>query len=330
MNIETLTDTVFAVPDVTDEALDGAQARMRDAWAPQRSSHNGRRWAFGIAAGVAAAVTGSLIIPTTTAEPATAKESILEIAYTAGSQEDLTDDGQFWHKTVESYQSPDSTLSDKLFAGTNTVETWYPMVDGAVGVNGPLITGGHSQAVHFAQPIFYIGGEAMSVESMRELPTDPVALRDLIVADLAKYREEQVATGAGEGQPYYPDSELWSTVTSMMRLPTSPELRQALFQVAAGMPAIDFIGAQTDSQGREGVALRYSNEYLDDGWYETLLVDPQSGAVLESVVYDPDGTMMARHTTIVEEPTDTAPQADWDCGPEPGVELEDGSMAWGC
>jgi hypothetical protein len=103
------------------------------------------------------------------------------------------------------------------------------------------------------------------------LPTDPVALEQRIRQDTA---------GAGEDA----DVEVWVTVRDMLISPVSSQgLRAALYQVAANVPGVRYLGSATDRLGRHGIAVGLSHG--DDQHArstEVMIFDPQTGLPLQS------------------------------------------------
>ena len=156
----------------------------------------------------------------------------------------------------------------------------------------------------FGQPAtFVVGGEWLTWQDLDALPTDPGELGTLLRAKV-------------KGHPSGEDNELWESVTGMLReSPASPALRRALWQVAATIPGVQLIGAQTDAAGRSGTAVE-RNE-LDQGWYRVVyILNPADGTLLETKDIDKDGNVVSRETELVQEPTAIAPVAQPPlCGP---------------
>ena len=74
------------------------------------------------------------------------------------------------------------------------------------------------------------------------------------------------------------------TVRDMLLSPVAPPaLRAALYQVAAGLPGVRFLGAETDRLGRHGLAVGLSHG--DDTHArasEVMVFDPDTGLLLQS------------------------------------------------
>ena len=95
------------------------------------------------------------------------------------------------------------------------------------------------------------------------------------------------------------DWEMWVIMTDLLGetfsspiLYSTPELRAALFDVAATLPGVEDLGAMTDAIGREGIGFGFT------GGYERmeLIFDPETATILEMrqiPVHDfPDGSSM--------------------------------------
>jgi hypothetical protein len=112
---------------------------------------------------------------------------------------------------------------------------------------------------------------APTYDSCRTLPTDPAALEQLIRHDTA---------GSGESA----DVEVWVTVRDLLLAPVCPAgVRSALYQVAASVPGVRYLGEETDRSGRHGVAVGLSHG--DDSHArstEVMVFDPRTGLLLQS------------------------------------------------
>lgn len=100
----------------------------------------------------------------------------------------------------------------------------------------------------------------------KELPADPAVLRGLLAsyADPGEERSEAV----------------FDTIGDLLVSPASPEVRQALYRVAAGLPGVRLVGTVTDGIGRTGTAV----ERGDGRSTVRYIIDPSSGELLETVV----------------------------------------------
>ncbi|MFF5126686.1 hypothetical protein ACFY41_07050 [Streptomyces syringium] len=115
-------------------------------------------------------------------------------------------------------------------------------------------------------------------EELKELPTDPAALRARLVG---KTTGESVAEGLFDGV-----EELLS------QSPAEPRLRAALFKVLTQIPGTRVTERAKDSTGRTGTAVD-----LDAGtWHRRLIIDTGAFHALESVdTAREDGLMWGKH-----------------------------------
>ncbi len=100
------------------------------------------------------------------------------------------------------------------------------------------------------------------------LPTDPDQLRTLL--------EEREVEGGPAG-----DAETFVIITDLLVLPqAAPELRSALYQVAATLDGVENVGPTTDAIGRPGTGIAYTSSQL--GWTvrHEFVFDPNTSAFL--------------------------------------------------
>jgi hypothetical protein len=142
--------------------------------------------------------------------------------------------------------------------------------------------------------------------NLSALPTDPADLaalfsegrvgsQGLITNTSGKYFPPSVNEEIGYiGSLLDPSDETYA----------SPALRAALYQVAAGLPGIQLLGTVTDSIGRSGTGISYSNQ----GRQTVLIFDPTTSALLEQeyvaarVTQDQDapiGTVLESQTYVM-------------------------------
>jgi hypothetical protein len=108
------------------------------------------------------------------------------------------------------------------------------------------------------------------------LPTDPGELLAVI--------EEREIVGGPEG-----DWESFVIVGDLLRETYAPpDLRAALYEVAANLPGVEYIGNAKDASGRPGVAVAHTHR----GVRRELIFDPQTAVLLgeNQVMVDPDET----------------------------------------
>jgi len=99
------------------------------------------------------------------------------------------------------------------------------------------------------------------------LPTDPAPL------------EARIEAAGPPGPPY--SMQLFESVSALLRAPTSPALRSALYQVAASIPTITDAGSATDTIGRAGTAFLLP---MPSGLPLQMIIDPSTSAVLQTSV----------------------------------------------
>jgi len=96
------------------------------------------------------------------------------------------------------------------------------------------------------------------------LPADPEQLGTLI--------EERKIEGGPPG-----DAETFTIIGDMLRETYAPpQLRSALYQIAAGLPGVELVGTVKDEVGRDGVAVGYTSH----GIRHELIFDPDTSALL--------------------------------------------------
>jgi len=109
---------------------------------------------------------------------------------------------------------------------------------------------------------FPAGG--LHFEDLSKLPTDVDALRSYI---------EERASKADPPTDY----EMFVVIGDLLRETyASPELRAALYEIAATLPRVELLGETTDEAGRPGIGVGYT--YL--GVRHELIFDPDTSAIL--------------------------------------------------
>lgn len=102
------------------------------------------------------------------------------------------------------------------------------------------------------------------------LPTDPTALRQLI--------DQRAAANGGPT-----DYERFTIVGDLLReTVAAPQVRAALYRVAAGLGGVQLIGSMTDRAGRTGTAVAMTNDQSSRGLERRVLIfDPGTSMLLE-------------------------------------------------
>lgn len=122
------------------------------------------------------------------------------------------------------------------------------------------------------------GADELWYEDFASYPTDVAALTEVI-----RERAEQ------GGPPV--DIEMFIVVGDLLRQPgVPPELRAALYKVAATIPGVELVGDVTDRAGRPGVAVAKTTTYWGSKQRFVLIFDPTTSALLgeEQVLLEPD------------------------------------------
>lgn len=107
-------------------------------------------------------------------------------------------------------------------------------------------------------------------EDVDILPADPSALRQLI--------DQRAAAGGG-----LTDYERFTIIGDLLReTVAAPQVRAALYRVAAGLGGVELIGSVTDRAGRTGTAVAMTSEQSSRGLEQRVLIfDPQTSMLLE-------------------------------------------------
>ena len=272
--------------------------------------------AVGLAAGAAAAVV--LLLAGTSATVDAAAARLLHRAALAARQErslGTLEPGQYLYtKSVDAYLStvagarPDGTTWQYSALVPHGREIWLAADDTGwlheTGGKPTFLSDRDRQAwIADGRPNMGTGvsstrlgggpGENTKMPSL-DLPSDPDAL-------YTRLHEE--ANGNANG--VY--REMFTLIGDALRENyTTPAQRAALYEVAARLPGIQFIGRTTDAVGRPALAVAMENGSNDDR--STLLFDPRSYALLgeEDVLLAgnqlgyPAGTVIG-HATYIEQ-----------------------------
>lgn len=112
------------------------------------------------------------------------------------------------------------------------------------------------------------GPQGLSFEDLSRLPTDPSALATVI-------RER-----AQRADPPL-DDEMFVVVGDLLRQQSAPpQVRAALYKVAAGIPGVELVGQVRDRAGRQGVAVAMTSTYSGLKQRHVLIFDPRTSALL--------------------------------------------------
>lgn len=221
---------------------------------------------------------------------ASAAEVLFNAGQAAAEQQGDARDAAYWH-TATTYTGAQVGLESARFETWAGRQEWSVIINTSEGSTEPFLTG-HA-----------LFGLRITWDELFALPTDPVALED----DLRR-RSNPDDPGSVD------DTTIWATVIDLLAgSPAPPALRQALFEVAAQLSETSVGGEATDSTGRPGFLVIRNNEQL--------IVDLQTGLVLERVWdFGPD-IPQGTETYVEQGPTDTAPYAPYPDLP-PGCTLD--------
>jgi hypothetical protein len=232
-----------------------AAPRTRGAAAPRRAARLGPLRAIALTGAVAAACAAAITIPAFTGgghsgADASAATLLRAAGSAAGSQPGGWPDAAYWHVTSLYKRSGATIYHRQIWVAHHGQSV---LRDTSLG--GSVISLGTGE--------FPAGNAALTWDQLYALPTDPGQLGAALRADIK---------GAGQD----PATELFAIVGDLLReSPASPALREALYDVAAGIPGVHITGKVTDELGRTGTGVER------DG--ETLVIDPRSGALLAEV-----------------------------------------------
>jgi hypothetical protein len=115
---------------------------------------------------------------------------------------------------------------------------------------------------------------------MNRLPTQPAALRRALER-LLLASDGESARASLRAQIRADPAGLVAPIAQFLFLPTSPQLRAALFRVLAGVPGVQLLGHQRDRLGRSGIAVAVTDGRPDRARKE-LLFDPTTSNLLQT------------------------------------------------
>ncbi|QTE28610.1 CU044_5270 family protein [Pengzhenrongella sicca] len=266
------------------ECSDGVDA-VRPAVVQPLRRRRARRISLTVLVGAAAAfaIVAIPVLGTGGGSPistASAAELFIRAGQAAGEQPDVSRDAAYWHSVQ---------ISDVWSDASNRVEsarreTWSGHQNWSVWTDTVL-----SPEPRLENRALF--GPGITWDEMFALPTDPAALEDA----LRRYANPDDPKSVADGS-------VWGAVEDLLvNSPASPALRQALWQVAARLPDTSLGGDVTDSTGRPGIQVTRP--------YEELIVDPETGRLLERLWWDSTDNPPYRDTFLEQGPADTAPNA---------------------
>ena len=209
-----------------------------------------------------------------------AAQALREVAHVARSQPPLAVpvDGRYLYlRTVEAHLT--QTDIGARWLEPRITESWVRPAGGRARVTFgrfEFLSRGERRRFHevfrergipLPAPPDEVRSFALPAPDRLRLPSDPDALYD---------RLYERARGHSEGTY----RQMFTLVGDALRDPaaTTPRQRGALYEVAARIPGVELVGRVRDRSGRDGIAVAMRNE--PDGTRDTLIFDPQSGALL--------------------------------------------------
>jgi hypothetical protein len=214
--------------------------------------------------------------------PPIAERRVLYVKSVAGYMATWADRGNFsvFEPHVrEIWQGPEGgrlveTGGPPRFLGERDRKRW-------IAAGRPKLTGWRS------------GTTPLPAQEPSTLPTDPDDLFSAI---------EEEARGHSEGT----NRQMFTRVADYLRETNiRPAHRAALYEVAARIPGVEYVGPTRDSAGRRGVAVAMENP--EDGIRHTLVIDPRTGTLLaeqqvtlaDNYYGYPEGTVVGHSTYLV-------------------------------
>lgn len=302
MNLDTLLDETAPTYRPPSDAVLGraraaldAQIRMSEQHvaAVARRSRRRRRTAVAIASvAAAAALVVAPVIGLGGSHPDSAQAAAVLTAAGAAAAEQPGGwpDATYWHVVSEQQDGDGPAYHREIWLGRLVPGVLQDarLEDHRAGASGDVSTIALDKTVFDA-------GKAVDWAGLYALPTDPDALERVLRAGSA---------GAGPD----PDTELWVVVGDLLReTPAPPQLRAALWDVAARVPGVTVVGTVRDHAGRTGKAVERT---MPGSGRERLILDPTDGRLLEQVDYGRSGGAQYRQTILSQGPAATAPAAD--------------------
>jgi len=234
-------------------------ARARAAVLPPPRRSRRPRWPFALAATATAAAAALAIVVVQSGSPQSAAAAVLKrTARTAADQAATAPPrpGQFVYTKSRSLNESTSVAHGQATSTfvDQTREAW-------IGTDGSGRLRETSGRDHMNENF---GRGGLYFMDLSKLPTDTDALRSLI--------EQRKVEGGPPG-----DAETFTIVGDMLRETyASPQLRAALYEVAAGLPKVELVGEVKDQSGRTGTAVGYTK----NGISHQLIFDPRTSELL--------------------------------------------------
>ncbi|MEV6110884.1 hypothetical protein AB0M28_40265 [Streptomyces sp. NPDC051940] len=252
-----------AAPPAADVVAAALEAVRTAAAAEQASAvrNSRRRRHVASAALVAAVVAGATIVPAVdmggNEAPATASASEFLNAMAKTAAAEPASDAEIWKSVVEyDFGDVDAETRARNIEIFNVQFTYEVRPDGSVE---RLIDDLND---------WVSANTGLTWASLKDLPTDPAALRTRLTAGVPEqYAESDMIQWAGD---------------LLAISPAGPELRAALFQIMAQSSQVRLVENAHDAKGRPGTELHWDLEGSSEGGSHWIwLVDPETADLLE-------------------------------------------------
>lgn len=200
------------------------------------------------AAGLIVGLPGDREVPEAGSAPPIATAAVVLLANAANAAASVPAGRGEW-----AYTSSINTYND---SGVRTVrrQTWEK-VDGTEGlvreerdgkVEEMRTGGGDASPPSLRRPTY---------RYLATLPTDPAALRTEIYAQA---QNELDASGANGKRLYTVDQWAFRMIGDLVQSAAPPELKAALYRVAATVPGVEYVDDAADAAGRHGIGVAHS------------------------------------------------------------------------
>ncbi|MBE1534676.1 CU044_5270 family protein [Actinomadura algeriensis] len=268
--MQRLQDRYDAIPDPGPRSVAAARARLDARMDGTRPAGRARRvrpaWGLSLAAAGAAAALAVATVVAPGDDPAArppAAQTVLLAA--ADKAAEAPADGKYWHvETVSggTVLASWTTRDGRRWVGHRTAnpEPGTPATE-LKEVKGPAPMG----------PT--VLGDDPSMAELRDLPTDPKALRALASSNVPEIAPDAETGAAPITRDGYVVDALVGLITDQ---PVPPKVRAAAFRALAATPGVKTEGEAHDELGRKGVVLTYAQR------------TPQSGATGVRLIIDPN------------------------------------------
>jgi hypothetical protein len=213
-----------------------------------------------------------------TPEYTSASQVLTTAAVSSAAQTTDARDAKYWR--VESWWQQDSDEPGQSGAGPRIF--WQGHT-----TQGVLFQDGELTAMPRAS--FSLGQTSFTWDELLELTASPKDLEKMLRAETIGLRND-------------PEEYMISFIFELLaESPATPQLRSALWEVAAGLQGATLGGQVTDAVGRTGWSITVGRF--------TYVVDAETGNILETrdTGPDPDDGFLYRSTILSAGPSDTAP-----------------------